>query len=143
MLVSHILRQKGRDVVSVAPATALAEAAHTLAKRKIGAVVVLGPGGEVAGILSERDIVHALARDGEKALSRAVHAYMTSAVATCEATDSIEKIMETMTKGRFRHLPVIEDGRLIGIVSIGDAVKTRIEESEREASHLKQYIATG
>ncbi len=143
MLVSHILRQKGRDVVTVAPTIALAEVAHTLAKRKIGAVVVLGAGGEVAGILSERDIVAALARDGAPALGRAVNIYMTHTVATCEESDSIEAIMETMTVGRFRHVPVVAKGKLAGIVSIGDVVKTRIEESEREASALKQYIAAG
>lgn len=143
MLVSHILRQKGRDVVTVAPTSALAEVARTLAKRKIGAVIVLGSGGEVAGILSERDIVAALARDGASALTRAANAYMTHAVATCEETDTIEEIMEIMTEGRFRHVPVLEQGRLVGIVSIGDVVKTRIEESEREASALKQYISAG
>lgn len=143
MLVSHILRQKGRDVVTVAPTSALAEVARTLAKRKIGAVIVLGSGGEVAGILSERDIVAALARDGASALTRAANAYMTHLVATCEETDTIEEIMEIMTEGRFRHVPVLEQGRLIGIVSIGDVVKTRIEESEREASALKQYISAG
>jgi CBS domain-containing protein len=143
MLVSHILRQKGRDVVTVAPTIVLAEVAHTLAKRKIGAVVVLGADGEVAGILSERDIVAALARDSAAALTRAANTYMTRSVATCEETDTIEEIMEIMTKGRFRHVPVLERGRLVGIVSIGDVVKTRIEESEREASALKQYIAAG
>ena len=143
MLVSHILRQKGRDVVTVAPTSALAEVARTLAKRKIGAVIVLGSGGEVAGILSERDIVAALARDGASALTRAANTYMTHSVATCEETDTIEAIMEIMTEGRFRHVPVLEQGRLCGIISIGDVVKTRIEESEREASALKQYISAG
>ena len=143
MLVSHILRQKGRDVVTVAPTSVLAEVARTLAKRRIGAVVVIGPKGDVAGILSERDIVHALALDGTQALSRSVSTYMTRSVATCEGQDTIDAIMETMTEGRFRHLPVVEDERLCGIISIGDVVKTRIEESEREASALKQYIAAG
>jgi CBS domain-containing protein len=143
MLVSHILRQKGRDVVTVAPTIALAEVAHTLAKRRIGAVVVLDSGGGVAGILSERDIVAALARDGASALTRAANIYMTHSVATCEEADTIEELMEIMTAGRFRHVPVVANGRLAGIVSIGDVVKTRIEESEREASALKQYIAAG
>jgi len=143
MLVSHILRQKGRDVVTVGPTIALAEAAHTLAKRKIGAVVVIGVKGDVAGILSERDIVNALAVDGTHALARAVSTYMTRSVATCGERDTIDTIMEIMTDGRFRHVPVVEGGRLAGIVSIGDVVKTRIEESEREASALKQYIAAG
>lgn len=143
MLVSHILRQKGRDVVTVAPSIALAEAARTLARRKIGAVVVIGAKGEVAGILSERDIVHALATDGVNALSRAVSTYMTSSVAICEEQDTVDTIMATMTEGRFRHVPVVEAGRLAGIISIGDVVKTRIEESEREANHLKQYISAG
>lgn len=143
MNVSHILRQKGRDVVTVAPTAGLADVACTLAKRKIGAVVVLGAHGEVAGILSERDVVRALATDGASALTRTANEYMTRAVATCAETDTIEEIMETMTEGRFRHVPVLEHGKLIGIVSIGDVVKNRIEESEREASALKQYIGAG
>jgi CBS domain-containing protein len=143
MLVADILRHKGRDVVTVAPTISVSEACRTLARRKIGAVVVMGGAGEVAGILSERDIVHALARDGGQALARAVGHYMTRAVATCEERNSVESIMETMTEGRFRHLPVVEDGHLRGIVSIGDIVKSRIEESEREASALKQYICAG
>ncbi len=143
MLVSHILRQKGRDVVTVAPTAVLADIACTLTKRKIGAAVVLSPQGEVAGVISERDIVCALAKDGASALTRAANGYMTRMVATCEEADTIEEIMEIMTQGRFRHVPVVEHGRLVGIVSIGDVVKTRIEESEREAIALKQYIAAG
>lgn len=143
MLVSHILRQKGRDVVTVAPTAALAEVARTLAKRRIGAAVMMGARGEVVGILSERDIVRALAEDSVKALARSASDYMTRNVATCKETNSIEVIMETMTEGRFRHVPVVERGELVGIISIGDVVKARIEESEREASSLKQYIAAG
>jgi CBS domain-containing protein len=143
MLVSHILRQKGRDVVTVAPTAVLADVARTLAKRKIGAVVVLNQQGEVTGVISERDIVRALAEDSGSALARMAGDYMTRTIATCEEADTIEKIMEVMTQGRFRHVPVVERGRLVGIVSIGDVVKTRIEESEREASALKQYIAAG
>ena len=143
MLVSHILRQKGRDVVTVAPTAVLADIARTLAQRKIGAVIVIGLRGEVAGIISERDIVGALAKDGASALTRMANNYMTRKVATCEETDTIDEIMEIMTQGRFRHVPVLERGQLAGIISIGDVVKTRIEESEREASALKQYIAAG
>ncbi|MGQ0742592.1 MAG: CBS domain-containing protein [Alphaproteobacteria bacterium] len=143
MLVCDILRHKGRDVVTVAPTNSVSDAAKTLARRKIGAVVVMGTHGEVAGMLSERDIVHALARDGAHALARTVSHYMTRTVATCEERDTIETIMETMTEGRFRHIPVVEDGCLVGIISIGDVVKSRIEESEREAASLRNYIATG
>ncbi len=143
MLVSHILRQKGRDVVTVPPTAALSEVARTLARRKIGAAVVMGARGEVAGILSERDIVRALAEDSVRALARSASDYMTRNVATCDETSTIEEIMEIMTEGRFRHVPVVVRGELVGIISIGDVVKTRIEESEREASALKQYIAAG
>src|SRR5712691_8363190 len=134
MLVSHILREKGREVLGIAPAASLAEAARVLTKNRIGALI---------GIISERDIVRAVAEEGAAALALAVESRMTKEVATCEETDTIAEIMETMTRCRFRHMPVVEDDAVIGIVSIGDVVKTRIAETLREAQALKEYIATG
>ena len=143
MLVSHIMREKGRAVVSVAPDASLAEAAQLLARHRIGAVLILDSQGSPAGILSERDIVSVIAQLGAGALSRSVTSCMTYPVTTCEENDTIEELMERMTHGRFRHLPVVQRGRVIGIVSIGDVVKTRIEETVREAQALKEYIAAG
>lgn len=143
MLVSHILREKGRDVLAIAPDASLAEAARVLTKNRIGALIVRDVDGALSGIISERDIVRAVAEEGAAALTLAVESRMTKDVATCEQTDTIEEIMETMTRCRFRHMPVVEDDNVIGIISIGDVVKTRIAETLREAQALKEYIATG
>ncbi len=143
MLVSHILREKGRDVLAIGPDASLAEAARVLTKNRIGALIVRGVDGALSGIISERDIVRAVAEEGAAALTLAVESRMTKDVATCEQTDTIEEIMETMTRCRFRHMPVVEDDNVIGIISIGDVVKTRIAETLREAQALKEYIATG
>jgi CBS domain-containing protein len=143
MLVSHILREKGRDVLEIAPDATLAEAARVLTKHRIGALVVRDGKGALGGIVSERDIVRAVAEDGAGALALSVADRMTKEVATCEETDTIEEIMETMTRCRFRHMPVVEDDNVVGIISIGDVVKTRIAETMREAQALKEYIATG
>ena len=113
-----------------------------LADNKIGAVVVTGAGGRIEGILSERDIVRAVARKGADALSAPISAIMTSKVKTCGQSHSINQVMELMTNGRFRHLPVEEDGKLVGIISIGDVVRRRIEDVEREAEEIKAYIAS-
>ena len=141
MLVSQILREKGRTVVAVTPNASLTEAAQTLTKNRIGAVLVMNGDGSPAGILSERDIVRALAWEGSTALARTASSCMSSPVETCDETDTVEELMERMTHGRFRHLPVLDKGRVVGIVSIGDIVKTRIEETLREAQALKEYIA--
>jgi CBS domain-containing protein len=141
MQVKHILREKGRDVVTVASDATLSEAARLLARKRIGAVVVRERDGSLAGILSERDVVRAIAEASVSALAQTVAAHMTRAIETCSESDSIEDLMELMTRQRFRHVPVVENGKLSGIVSIGDIVKTRIEETEREASALRQYIA--
>jgi CBS domain-containing protein len=142
MLVKHILGGKGRDIIAIAVDASLADATILLSKKRIGAVIVRGPRGELAGILSERDVVRAVAEHGVGALTRQLSAYMTREVATCGEADSIDSLMEMMTQGRFRHVPVVDarDG-LIGIVSIGDVVKSRIEETEREAATLKEYIS--
>ena len=143
MQVIHILKTKGRDVVTVEPDATLAEAAQLLARRRIGAAVVVSATGGVAGILSERDIVRAIAEQSVEALGQSVHRHMTQAVSTCSEADTVDGLMETMTNGRFRHMPVVEDDRLCGIVSIGDVVKTCIAETAREARSLREYIAAG
>lgn len=141
MTVKHILDQKGRDVITVSPSMGTAEAARFLADNKIGAVVVTGAGGKISGILSERDIVRAVAKNGAAALAAPISAIMTSKVTTCGESHSINQVMELMTNGRFRHLPVEEGGKLVGIISIGDVVRRRIEDVEREAAEIKAYIA--
>jgi len=141
MLVKHILREKGRDVVTIGGDATLSEAARLLARRRIGAVVVADGEGRVAGILSERDIVRAIADNSVAALGRTVDAHMTRTVLTCSEGDTVDELMETMTHGRFRHMPVVENDRLCGIISIGDVVKTRIAETVREAESLREYIA--
>ena len=141
MTVRQVLAEKGEGVVTLAPDASLAEAAHLLAERRIGAVVVSGDHGRVDGILSERDIVRALAREGAGALDAKVEAYMTREVVTCAREVAVDDLMHTMTQGKFRHVPVVEDGRLVGIVSIGDIVKRRVAAIEAEAQMLKEYIA--
>ncbi len=142
MNVKSILDQKGREVVTIAPDRTLADATHLLAEHRIGAVVVTGADGSIAGILSERDIVRTLGEDGASALDQAVSSAMTASVKICHEEHGINEVMEIMTRGRFRHLPVETDGRLAGIVSIGDVVKRRIEDVEREAAEIRNYIAT-
>ena len=139
MTVQRILDDKGREVTTVAPDATIAEVAALLSGRRIGSVVVMD-GERVGGILSERDIVRALAAEGAAALQRRARDYMTSRVMTCRLQDPIADVMQQMTTGRFRHLPVVENGRLVGIVSIGDVVKQRIAEVEFEANEMKRYI---
>ncbi len=140
MLVKHILGDKGREVVAISADATLSEAARLLARKRIGAVVVRDASGSLAGILSERDVVRAVADGSVAALARPVSMYMTRAVATCTETDTVQDIMEMMTIGRFRHVPVLDNGMVAGIVSIGDVVKTRIEETVQEATSLREYI---
>jgi CBS domain-containing protein len=142
MLVSHILDEKGHDVVVVQPDATLVEASMVLNKNRIGALLVLDRSNALKGIISERDIVRALADGGSNAVALTVAACMTKDIATCTENTTIEEIMETMTRYRFRHMPVVKNGRVTGIVSIGDIVKTRIAETIDEAQALKKYIAT-
>lgn len=142
MSIENILAGKGRDIVTVAPARTLREAADVLHRHRIGAVMVTGTDGGLLGILSERDIVAALAKDGGNALDNPVSRHMTSAVVTASESDTIEQTMERMTQGRFRHVPVMRDGLVVGIVSIGDMVKHRLEAMEHESRALKDYIAS-
>jgi len=142
MTVKAILSRKGGDVVTIAPTANLAAAVQLLAERRIGAIVVTGPDDRVAGILSERDIVRTLAARGPAALDDNVAAVMTRKVTTCTQADTVASIMEQMTEGKFRHLPVVEQGHLVGVISIGDVVKYRVEEIEGESNALREYIAT-
>ena len=142
MTVRTILSLKGRDVATILPQAMLADAARLLSEKRIGAVVVIGPGQTVAGILSERDIVRALSKHGAGALTHTVESVMTREVVTCGPEETIPSLMQRMTAGRFRHVPVVEHGRLAGIVSVGDVVKHRLEEMERESQALRDYILT-
>ncbi len=142
MHVAAILDIKGRDVVTLQPDSTLAEAARTLSKRGIGTVVVTAGDDVILGILSERDIVRAVAELGAGALEAPLSSHMTKTVKTIVKADPLRSIMERMTEGRFRHMPVVENGRLCGIISIGDVVKFRLGELEAEASAMRDYIAS-
>src|SRR5262245_51917884 len=132
MNVQEILTVKGRDVVTIEPHATLATAINVLAERRIGAVVITGPEDRIVGILSERDIVSVIARRGNEAFDTKISEVMTRKVTTCNPADTISSIMERMTAGKFRHVPVVEQGRLTGIISIGDVVKHRLMEMESE-----------
>jgi CBS domain-containing protein len=142
MTVALILAGKSPNVVTMPPHRTLQEAAALLAEKGIGAVIIAGGAGEVLGIISERDIVRAIARDGEKVLHESASKHMTSDVVTTEPGETVDSVMETMTHGRFRHLPVIENRRLVGVVSIGDIVKFRLESMETEYRAMRDYITT-
>ena len=141
-LVEHILSQKGRTVTTIEPECTLGDAVRLLDERRIGAVVVGDGDHAVLGIISERDIVRALSKNGAAALDEPVSRYMTGKVVTCTGRSSISELMELMTERKFRHVPIVEDGRLNGIVSIGDVVKHRVAEIETEHKALREYIAT-
>jgi CBS domain-containing protein len=140
MNVAAILRQKGRAVTTASPGTSLHEVARKLAAKRIGAIVIVSAGGEVAGIISERDIIRALARDGADCLSKPAGEFMTRQVMSCTETDTLDELMALMTAQRFRHLPVVTDGALVGIVSIGDVVKDHVAEVEMEVTAMREYI---
>ena len=146
MKVSDILAAKGGQagdgVVGIEPTASLEAAAKLLSKHRIGAVVIRGAGGRLAGILSERDIVRAMAEGGAEALKRSVAQVMTREVVTCAEHDTCAEIMERMTAHRFRHLPVLRDNTLVGLISIGDVVKQRVDEIERDAEAMRDYIRT-
>jgi CBS domain-containing protein len=143
MNVKAILAAKklGGDIISIEPTADLATAAKLLSKHRIGSVVILGAGERLVGILSERDIVRALSEQGAGALALPVGQVMTRDVATCGEDDTVASIMERMTAGRFRHMPVVANGRLVGLISIGDVVKQRVEEIEAESEAMRDYIA--
>lgn len=143
MNVETILRNKGDWVATIRPDATIAEAVEMLNRERIGALVVSEADGSVDGVLSERDIVSALAAHGDDLLSRPVDAVMTRNVVTCDPADTVQDLMAEMTNRRFRHFPVVRDGRLCGIVSIGDLVKNRLDEVEFEANSLRSFIAGG
>jgi CBS domain-containing protein len=142
MNVEAILGAKGRAVVTIAPEASIGDAVALLKRKGIGAIVVSAGDGTVAGILSERDIVHALADRGAGLVELPVSALMTRHVFTCKPGDSVAELMAEMTQRRIRHLPVLEHERLAGIVSIGDLVKSRLDEVESEATSLRQFITS-
>jgi CBS domain-containing protein len=143
MTVHRILAEKGRDVFTTQPHRTLREVIGMLAQKGVGAVVVADDSMAVLGILSERDVVRVIARNGASALDEPVSRHMTPKVTTVTREASVDEVMQTMTEGRFRHLPVVEDGRLIGIVSIGDVVKRHISAIDGERQALREYISTG
>ena len=143
MLVSQILKHKGDTVFTASPHETVAAAAALLHARRVGAMVIVDAQDAVVGILSERDIVRVVAEDGAPALARPISAVMTRDVIFAEPAETVQSLLERMTDRRIRHLPVLKDGRLAGLVSIGDLVKSKIAETEAEAETLKAYIATG
>ena len=141
MHVSGLLKNKGKPkVITIGPDETMEAAARLLHEKHIGALIVRGDDGAVAGVLSERDIARGIAVSGAASLTMAVRDFMTSKVVSCKTTDSIAAVMKMMSAGRFRHVPVIEDDELKGMVSIGDVVKHRLEESEQEANDLRDYV---
>jgi CBS domain-containing protein len=140
MNVAAILKLKGRGVVTTSPDTSLLEIARALGKNDIGCIVIEGNDGKIAGIVSERDIVRVISKAGAKVLKEPVERYMTKTVVTAREADPIDRLMGEMTTHRFRHMPVVERGRLTGLVSIGDAVKMQIAEVDIEAADMRNYI---
>lgn len=141
MSVGRLLDGKGRAVITAQADQSLQEASRLLAEYRIGALVIAGEQGTVAGILSERDIVRAMAEFGAAALNQPVSQHMTRKVVTCTSAMAMQEVMEIMTAGKFRHLPVLRDGRLDGMISIGDVVKYRLAQLENESRSLRDYIA--
>ena len=142
MTIARILATKGREIVSMQPHDTLRDVVDVLAAKHIGAVVITDSSGTLRGILSERDVVRAIARHGADALEDPVSTYMTAQVVTTTEEESVLNVVTKMSHGRFRHVPVVKGDRLIGIVSVGDVVKFRLEQMEQEQSALREYIAT-
>lgn len=143
MNVATILGEKGSNVFTASPDDSLLDVAKTLRKHGIGCIVLSDDSDGIAGIVSERDLVRAIAESGPEVLKSPVSKCMTREVVTCRKSDTIDTIMATMTDGRFRHMPVVENDKLIGVISIGDVVRLRIAEAELEAAAMRSYIATG
>lgn len=143
MNVAAILKSKGRAVATAKPEVTLLEISQKLAQKKIGAIIIVGEAGKLSGIISERDVIRAISEHGAEALKLPVSKVMTKTVIRCMESSVLDELMEIMTKGRFRHLPVVEDDKLVGIVSIGDIVKHHIAEVEMEVTAMRGYLATG
>jgi CBS domain-containing protein len=141
MTVASILRSKGHEVASVPPATSLADIAITLTDRRIGAVLVRDPTGKLVGIVSERDIVRCLANEGQACMEKTAAQVMTRVLHTVTLTTSTDQAMGVMTNSRVRHLPVMDHDELVGLISIGDVVKVRLEEQAQEVDSLTAYVA--
>ena len=139
MTVKAILKEKGGDIFSMSPDATLQQVAEELTRRKIGAVLIMD-GDRLAGILSERDIVRQIAGSGGKALSASAASVMTQKVETATVDDTIDEVLTRMTNSRFRHMPVVVEGKVTGLISIGDVVKRRIEEAVRERDEIRDYI---
>lgn len=140
MSVTVILSRKGNDIVTLSPDATLGDAVASLARNRIGAIVVANADMGVEGIISERDVVRLIGERGVDVLNEPLAGLMTKAVVTCAPDETVPQIMERMTRGRFRHVPVVANGKLVGIISIGDVVKYRVEEMERESAQLRDYI---
>jgi CBS domain-containing protein len=140
MTISRILASKGSDIITIEPGATLAAAARLLAEKRIGAVLILGADRRIVGILSERDIVRAIAAHGAAALDAVVSTVMTREVVTCREAETVSSIMDRMTAGKFRHVPVVDQERVIGMISIGDVVKYRVHEMEHDAARMREYI---
>ncbi|MEP3246296.1 MAG: CBS domain-containing protein [Sneathiella sp.] len=143
MNVASILKGKGADIITAKESDDIATIAKTLGGHKIGAVLIVDDEGHVRGVISERDIVRGLSESGDACLKKSVSELMTSNVITCTPKDTIDQVMSLMTEKRIRHLPVMENDALVGFISIGDVVKNRMDEVEREAAAMRDYIATG
>ena len=143
MRVAAILKAKGRAVITARPDATVSDVAAKLAARKIGALVVVGDGGAVSGIFSERDLVRIVAEKGPGVMQQPVSSFMTRDVITCTEDSTLEEMMELMTRGHFRHLPVVENDALVGLVSIGDIVKYHLADITLEVTAMKNYLATG
>jgi CBS domain-containing protein len=143
MRVADLLRTKGSEVATVPPRVSVTGLLDDLARHNVGALVVVDEAGELVGIVSERDVVRRLNERGAELLTAPVQEIMTTQVVTCEPSDGVDSLAEIMTARRIRHMPVVEGGRLVGIVSIGDVVKSRIEQLESDREQLESYIAQG
>ena len=142
MTVARILKNRaGADPVSVTPRTSIAEAARVLSEKRIGTVIVCGEDGALKGILSERDVIREVGKRGAAVLQDTVESIMTRKLQTCEATETAQRVLERMTEGRFRHMPVMKDGALHAIISLGDVVKYRLEETMTERDALEDMVA--
>ena len=141
MTVAKILKSKGSaDVVTIAPGSTVADATAMLSEKRIGSLVVSADGSDVGGILSERDIVREIGRRGPGCLNETVDAMMTTKIVTCDKSDKADAVLATMTKGRFRHMPVMEEGKMVGLITLGDVVKYRLEELAMEKDALEGMI---
>ena len=143
MNIAQLLKAKGRAVTTARPNVKMLDIITSLATKRIGAIVIVGEKGELAGIISERDVIQALAKSGDGIFNDTASEHMTRDVVTCQESTTIDEMMELMTQGRFRHVPVVEDGALVGIISIGDVVRSIIEDQEVHIQELTDYITSG